>query len=64
MTLIILKSKQMTLINHAITILILLASSTELMAQTFTNKTLYVHSSAGLSRSEDGLKFMVKESAS
>lgn len=64
MTLIILKSKQMTLINHAITILILLASSTELMAQTFTNKTLYVHTSAGLSRSEDGLKFMVTESAS
>jgi opacity protein-like surface antigen len=54
----------MTRITHSIAILILFASSTEVMAQTFTNKTLYVHVSAGLSRSEDGLKFMVKESAS
>jgi opacity protein-like surface antigen len=33
-------------------------------AQILPNKTLYLHASAGLARSEDGLKFMVKESAS
>ncbi len=40
------------------------ASIVKVIAQTFPNKTLYVHASAGLARSEDGLKFMVKESAS
>ena len=40
------------------------ASSIKVIAQTLPNKTLYVHASAGLARSEDGLKFMVKESAS
>jgi len=39
-------------------------SSIKVIAQTLPNKTLYVHASAGLARSEDGLKFMVKESAS
>lgn len=46
------------------TTLILLTSSVKLIAQALPNKTLYVHASAGLARSEDGLKFMVKESAS
>jgi len=40
------------------------ASSVKVIAQTLPNKTLYTHASAGLARSEDGLKFMVKESAS
>jgi len=40
------------------------ASSVKAIAQTFPNNTLYAHASAGLARSEDGLKFMVKESAS
>jgi len=40
------------------------ASSVKVIAQTLPNKTLYVHASAGLARSEDGLKFMAKESAS
>ena len=40
------------------------ASSIKVIAQTLPNKTFYVHASAGLARSEDGLKFMVKESAS
>ena len=44
--------------------LLFCASSVKVIAQTFPNKTLYVHASAGLARSEDGLKFMVKESAS
>jgi opacity protein-like surface antigen len=46
------------------TTLILLTSSVKLIAQALPNKTLYAHASAGLARSEDGLKFMVKESAS
>jgi opacity protein-like surface antigen len=46
------------------TTLILLTSSVRLIAQALPNKTLYAHASAGLARSEDGLKFMVKESAS
>ena len=44
--------------------LILLTSGIKLIAQSLPNKTLYAHASAGLARSEDGLKFMVKESAS
>jgi len=44
--------------------LLFCASSIKVIAQTLPNKTLYVHASAGLARSEDGLKFMVKESAS
>jgi opacity protein-like surface antigen len=40
------------------------ASSIKIIAQTLPNNTLYIHASAGLARSEDGLKFMVKESAS
>ena len=44
--------------------LVLLTSGIKLIAQTLSNKTLYAHASAGLARSEDGLKFMVKESAS
>jgi opacity protein-like surface antigen len=44
--------------------LLFCASSIKVIAQTLPNKTLYVHVSAGLARSEDGLKFMVKESAS
>jgi len=44
--------------------LILHTSGIKLIAQTLSNKTLYAHASAGLARSEDGLKFMVKESAS
>ena len=44
--------------------LLFCASSIKIIAQTLPNKTLYVHASAGLARSEDGLKFMVKESAS
>lgn len=46
------------------TTLILLTSSVRLIAQALPNKTLYAHASAGLARSEDGLKFMAKESAS
>jgi len=42
----------------------LFTSSVKLIAQALPNKTLYAHASAGLARSEDGLKFMVKESAS
>ena len=44
--------------------LLFCASSIKVIAQTLPNKTLYVHASAGLARPEDGLKFMVKESAS
>ena len=44
--------------------LLFCASSIKVIAQTLPNKTFYVHASAGLARSEDGLKFMVKESAS
>jgi hypothetical protein len=44
--------------------LLLLCIYFEVNSQTLPNKTLYVHASAGLARSEDGLKFMVKESAS
>jgi opacity protein-like surface antigen len=44
--------------------LLFCASSVKVIAQTFPNKTFYVHASAGLARSEDGLKFMVKASAS
>ena len=44
--------------------LLFCASSIKVIAQTLPNKTLYVHASAGLARSEDGLKFMVKASAS
>jgi opacity protein-like surface antigen len=44
--------------------LLFCASSVKAIAQTFPNNTLYAHVSAGLARSEDGLKFMVKESAS
>jgi opacity protein-like surface antigen len=44
--------------------LLFCASSIKVIAQALPNKTLYVHASAGLARSEDGLKFMVKESAS
>jgi hypothetical protein len=49
-----------------LTTLIFLTSSIELIAQALPNKTFYAHASAGLARSEDGLKFMVKpiESAS
>jgi len=44
--------------------LLFCASNINLIAQALLNKTLYAHASAGLARSEDGLKFMVKESAS
>jgi opacity protein-like surface antigen len=45
-------------------VVLLLCIYFEANAQTLPNKTLYAHASAGLARSEDGLKFMVKESAS
>lgn len=39
-------------------------SGIKVIAQALPDQTLYAHASAGLARSEDGLKFMVKESAS
>ena len=45
-------------------VVLLLCIYFEANAQTLPNKTLYAHASVGLARSEDGLKFMVKESAS
>lgn len=45
-------------------VVVLLCIYFEANAQTLPNKTLYAHASVGLARSEDGLKFMVKESAS
>lgn len=45
-------------------VVVLLCIYSEANAQTLPNKTLYAHASVGLARSEDGLKFMVKESAS
>lgn len=45
-------------------ILFSFTSSIGLFAQTFPNKSAYLHASAGLARSEDGLNFMIKQSAS
>jgi opacity protein-like surface antigen len=45
-------------------VLALLCIYFKVNSQTLPNKTLYIHASAGLARSEDGLKFMIKESAS
>ena len=44
--------------------MVLLCIYFEANAHTLPNKTLYAHASVGLARSEDGLKFMIKESAS
>lgn len=51
------------LIKYCI-LLLFCASSIQIIAQAFPNQTLYAHASARLARSEDGLKFIVKESAS
>ncbi len=51
------------LIKYCI-LLLFCASSIQIIAQALPNQTLYAHASAGLARSEDGLKFIVKESAS
>lgn len=45
-------------------VLVLLCINFEANAQTLPKKTLYAHGSVGLARSEDGLKFMIKETAS
>ena len=45
-------------------VLALLCIYFKVNSQTLPNKTLYIHASAGLDRSEDGLKFRIKESAS
>lgn len=36
----------------------------EMKAQTMPSKTIYLSASAGLARSEDGIKFLIKNSAS
>jgi opacity protein-like surface antigen len=45
-------------------VLFLFTSAFEITAQSFPNKMIYGHVSAGLARSEDGLKFLIKQSAS
>jgi opacity protein-like surface antigen len=50
--------------NIFLCLLMVFISSLEIKAQTMPNKSIYLAATAGLARSEDGLKFLIKSSAS